>query len=157
MSRPRSSQTVIVEKWPRLYASDVRALDPAAVKRGTLDLTLTLDDVAVPAEIQFVLTSQGLPHKPRAPSLVCLSRMFAACGLLIGRGAPGTLRGVCVSSMPGRAVFIRIAYGASLRMRMLPVQEGAKRSNRVEWDGKAGRVGVFYGGSRSSESFFGGR
>jgi hypothetical protein len=62
MSRPRSSQTVIVEKWPRLYASDVRALDPAVVKRGTLELTLTLDGVAVPAEIQFVVNSQGLPR-----------------------------------------------------------------------------------------------
>ena len=60
MSRPRSSQTVIVEKWPRLYASDVRVLDPAVVKRGTLDLTLTLDGVAVPAEIRFVVTSQEL-------------------------------------------------------------------------------------------------
>ena len=60
MSRPRSSQTVIVEKWPRVYASDIRALDSAVVKRGTLELTLTLDGVAVPAEIQFVVNSQGL-------------------------------------------------------------------------------------------------
>ena len=56
--RPRDSEAVIVEKWPRLYVSDLK-LDEASLLRGRVNLTLTLDGVTLHTEVPLTITH---PH-----------------------------------------------------------------------------------------------
>ena len=53
--RPGASDAVIVEKWPRLYVSDIK-LDEASLLRGRVNLTFTLDGVSLPTEVRLTFT-----------------------------------------------------------------------------------------------------
>ena len=56
--RPGSSDAVIVEKWPRLYVSDLK-VDEASMLQRRVNLALTLDGVTLPTEVRLTVTH---PH-----------------------------------------------------------------------------------------------